>query len=60
MKELGLTAQLTAAYAYLIASADAARALDFAQLTAAHGKQVLAAAGVAEAARRRDGRRPRR
>jgi hypothetical protein len=51
VKELGLTAQLTAAYAYLIASADGARALDFAQLTAAHGKQVLAAAGVAEAAR---------
>jgi len=47
-RELGLAALATAAYAYLIASADQARALDFAHLAATRGKQVIAAAGAAE------------
>ena len=50
VRELGLSAQITAAYAYLIASAGPALALDFAHLAAMRGKQVLAAAGVAEQA----------
>ena len=46
-KELGLSALAAAAYAYLIATADQARALDFAHLAAMRGKQVIAAAGAA-------------
>jgi Peptidase family M28 len=48
---MGLTSLMTAAYAYLIASADAARAVDFAHLAAARGRAQLAAAGVAEVSR---------
>jgi len=43
-----LIATVAAAYAYLIASADEGKALDFAHLAAARGKAALAAAGVAE------------
>jgi hypothetical protein len=43
-----LVARIAAAYAYLLASADRDRVLDFAHLSAARGKTRLAAAGVAE------------
>jgi len=43
-----LVARISAAYAYLIASADEGRALDFAHLAAARGKAALAAAGILE------------
>jgi hypothetical protein len=45
---LGLVAQITAAYAYLIASAGRQLAIDFSYLAAARGKRALAAAGTAE------------
>jgi len=45
---MGLVAQITAAYAYLIAAADRQRALDLAYLAAARGQQALAAAAVGE------------
>jgi hypothetical protein len=43
---MGLVAQITAAYAYLIATAGASEALDFAYLAAARGKKALADAAV--------------
>jgi len=46
--QLAVVARMTAAYAYLIATADAGRALDFAYLAAARGRAALSAAGVAE------------
>jgi len=45
---LSTVAQVSAAYAYLIASADRQLALDCAHLAAARGKAALAAAGMAE------------
>lgn len=47
-QQLGVVAQMTAAYAYLMATAGERSALDFAHLAAARGKAALAAAGVAE------------
>jgi len=47
-RQLGAMAQMAAAYAYLVATAGAAQALDFAHLAAARGKAALAAAGVEE------------
>jgi hypothetical protein len=44
----GLVAKIAAAYAYLMASADARQALDFAHLAAARAKGGLAAKGLAE------------
>jgi len=46
-----LVASMSAAYAYLIASADADIALDFGHLAAARGRAALASAGVAESER---------
>jgi len=43
---MGLVAQLTAAYAYLIAVAGLREALDFADLAAVRGKKAIADAGV--------------
>jgi hypothetical protein len=43
---MGLVAQITAAYAYLVATAGASEALDFAYLAAARGKKALADAAV--------------
>jgi hypothetical protein len=43
-----LVALIAAAYAYLLASAEAEQALDFAYLTAARGKRALAGAAAAE------------
>jgi hypothetical protein len=48
---MGLVSLMTAAYAYLIASADSARALDFAHLAAARGRAQIARAGVEELSR---------
>ncbi len=45
-----LVARITAAYAYLIASADRSLVLDFAHLAAARGKAALTAAALAELA----------
>ena len=45
---MGLVAEITAAYAYLIAAADRPQALDLAHLAAGLGQQALAAAAVAE------------
>ncbi len=47
---LRLTAMMSAAYAYLIASADAGIVRNLAHLAAARGKTALASAGVAEVA----------
>jgi len=47
-KQLAVIAQLTAAYAYVIAAAGASQAVDLAYLTAARGKAALASAGAAE------------
>jgi len=49
-QQLRVVAQMTAAYAYLIATADGTRALDLAHLAAARGKAALAASGTAEVA----------
>jgi len=51
----GLVARMAAAYAYLIAGAGRREALDFAHVAAARGKAALAAAGVAELGRLREG-----
>lgn len=46
-----LVARIAAAYAYLVASADRDRALDFSHLAAARGKSAVAAAAVEELGR---------
>ena len=51
---MGLVGQITAAYAYLAATADREQVLDFAHLAAARGKQSLSAAGVSELSRLRE------
>ena len=51
----GLVARMAAAYGYLIASADGGQVLDFAHLAAARGKAAVAAAGIAEVGRVREG-----
>jgi len=47
-------AKMSAAYAYLIASADYTRASQFADLTAVHGEHALAAAGEGEVERMKE------
>ncbi len=49
---MGLVSLMTAAYAYLIASANGASAVDFAHLAAARGRVQLAEAGLAELSQR--------
>ena len=53
-KTLGLVARMSAAYLYLIASADSARASQFADLTALHAEHALAAEAESEVERMKE------
>ena len=53
-KTLGLVARMSAAYLYMIASADSKRAAEFADLTAVHAEHALASAAAAEVERMKE------